>query len=327
MPLVSVVIPSYNRPESAANAVQNVMQQTYSPIEIIVVDDHSPEPIIEEISLATEDNGKSVRIIRHNENRGANAARNTGVEEADGKFIAFLDDDDRWHESKISKQVEVMENDPNIGLVYTGRVRADMDGKIFSSDIPKISEDPTKELLLMNRIGSFSLVLVRKSALDEVGKLDEELPCWQDTDLFIRISQNYGIDCIEELLTVRFIGAEGQITRDFSRKEEGLKRFIEKHSDLAGTYSSRFRKRMISRRYFNVGWCAVRDDIHRRGIPYFLRSIRADPTFPRAYAGLVAAIGGPPAESLLKLVNDFRSNKPNPKPERVAIQDGKVNIE
>jgi len=120
-PLVSVIIPTYGRDEKLVEAVRSVIEQTYDNIELFVVDDASPEPVEEHLSSVPLESLTAVRVIRHDENRGANTARNSGIDAANGKYVAFLDDDDRWVETKLSRQVDTFETaGSEIGVVYTG---------------------------------------------------------------------------------------------------------------------------------------------------------------------------------------------------------------
>lgn len=110
-PLVSVIIPTYNRPTYLRRCLESVLNQTYKNIEIFVVDDNNPET---EARIETEKimneyvNGKNVTYLKHNFNKNGSAARNTGWKHSSGKYITFLDDDDEIDESKIQKQVECL---------------------------------------------------------------------------------------------------------------------------------------------------------------------------------------------------------------------------
>jgi glycosyltransferase involved in cell wall biosynthesis len=113
-PLVSVVVPTYYRNDWLRGAIESALEQTYEPIGIIVVDDSGErhaEPVAREYD---------VTYIAHEENRGGNPARNTGIEAARGEYIQLLDDDDRLDPTKTEKQVAVLESDPSVGVVYCG---------------------------------------------------------------------------------------------------------------------------------------------------------------------------------------------------------------
>ena len=96
-PLVSVVLPTYDRPALVRKAVASVGAQTYPNVELLVVDDCSPTPVEQALEGLSLGPSIAVRVLRHEENRGGNAARNTGIRVAAGEYVAFLDDDDRWH--------------------------------------------------------------------------------------------------------------------------------------------------------------------------------------------------------------------------------------
>lgn len=113
-PLVSIVIPTYYRNDRLREALESAFDQTYEPIEIVVVDDSGErhaEPVAQEYDAV---------YIAHERNRGGNPARNTGIEAAKGKYIQLLDDDDRLQPTKIEKQVALIESNPSVGVVYSG---------------------------------------------------------------------------------------------------------------------------------------------------------------------------------------------------------------
>ena len=121
-PLVSVVIPVYNVEKYIEQALESVIQQSYSKLEIIVVDDQSPDQSIDLVK--TKFNDPRIRIIRQ-KNRGLAGARNTGICNANGSFIAFLDSDDFWQHDKIEKHVSVMLASPNYGISFCSSLFVD----------------------------------------------------------------------------------------------------------------------------------------------------------------------------------------------------------
>lgn len=199
--LVSVVIPTYNRaPDIIIEAINSVKCQSYKEIEIIVVDDNGEKN--PELSKNIESNItdiEGVRYIKHNSNQGACAARNTGIINSNGEFVAFLDDDDIWKPEKTEKQIRLFE-DSGVGLVYCGIE------VIYTDEKKKVERKATKkkkvveELLKHNYIGSTSCGIARKSALIECGLFDVNLKSGQDQDMWIRLAQKYKVDCVEECL-------------------------------------------------------------------------------------------------------------------------------
>ena len=115
--LVSIIIPTYKRNEKLKKAIESILKQTYQNIEIIVVDDNNPNTEYRkknEILMQSYIKNSKVKYIKHEKNKNGAAARNTGINAANGKYIGFLDDDDEFLPTKIEKQVDVLEKKENI---------------------------------------------------------------------------------------------------------------------------------------------------------------------------------------------------------------------
>lgn len=209
--LVSVVIPTYNRGEILEGAINTVQSQTYKPIEIIVVDDGSTDRTPE----IAEQYGDQIRYIRFDENRGANAARNAGIEAATGEYVAFLDTDDRWKSNKITRQItRFQETNLNCGLVHTGIERRDLTGNVIDRRIPPEVINLERQLLFGNFVGTYSCILLKASVFDVVGTPNEELPSWQDWEFYLRIADEFEFALIPEPLTIKRAGRRDQISRN-----------------------------------------------------------------------------------------------------------------
>lgn len=117
--LVSVVIPTHNRADLLPRAINSVLKQTYTNIEVIIVSDGSTDNTRDVVDSFIK-NDDRVKFIEYTPSKGGNVARNKGIEASTGEYIAFLDDDDEWLLEKLKKQVEIIESDKEIGLVYTG---------------------------------------------------------------------------------------------------------------------------------------------------------------------------------------------------------------
>ncbi|MER2152809.1 MAG: ATP-grasp fold amidoligase family protein [Solibacillus sp.] len=198
-PLVSIIVPTFNRAQLVKEAISSVLNQTYRNFEIIVIDDNSTDNTAELISKI---NDGRIYYFRLNKNQGAPAARNLGLKKASGQLIAFLDSDDQWVSKKLEKQIALFEREQQIGLVYTGI-------KFINSQferilVPKVRGDISKSILKKNYVGPTSSVVIKKALIDEVGGFDVTLPSCQDWDLFIRIGQVCEIDYIAEPLVLYF---------------------------------------------------------------------------------------------------------------------------
>jgi glycosyltransferase involved in cell wall biosynthesis len=214
-PLVSVVIPTFNRAWSLAEAVDSVLSQELRGFELIVVDDGSTDDTLQLL----ERYGDAIRVLRR-EHRGVSAARNAGVAAGRGELIAFLDSDDLWLPGKLQRQVDFFASHPEALICQTeelwvkngrrvnpGKRHRKPDGMIF---------EPSLDLCLV----SPSAVMARRELFDRVGLFDESLPACEDYDLWLRVSCRFPVHRIETALIVKRGGHADQLSRAW-----GLDRF------------------------------------------------------------------------------------------------------
>jgi len=189
-PLVSVVIPTYNRASLLERALRSVFNQTYNNLEIIVVDDASSDETSDVVKTIHDER---VRYLRHDTNRGGSAARNTGIRAACGEYIAFLDDDDEWESVKTEEQLRILEGQNYDAVLCT----SDEHGARLSKFEGKKIID--QEDLRRGRFtaGGTGVLMAKIDVMKET-MFDENLPRYQDWDVFIRIGQKYQIGYINE---------------------------------------------------------------------------------------------------------------------------------
>lgn len=184
--LVSVVIPAYNSAEYIAEALDSVMAQTFADYEIIVVNDGSPDTAELEKALAPH-----VHVIRYikQENKGPSAARNTAIRAARGKYVAFLDSDDRWLPTHLEMQVRLLEQEPSLGLVYAdGIVTAGGAPVRTCFQINRQNRPVTFEMVVQEDCTVVtSATVARRTALLQAGLFDERFRHCEDFDLWVRI--------------------------------------------------------------------------------------------------------------------------------------------
>jgi glycosyltransferase involved in cell wall biosynthesis len=187
--LVSIIIPAYNRAQYINQTVDSVLHQTYQNFELIVVDDSSKDGTFEKLKHY----GDRITLLVHegHQNKGQAASINLGLSKAKGDYIAILDSDDFWELNKLEVQVEFLDANPDIGLVYCNGYGVDADGNryynIYDED-PCEQNDPNRVLL-----DCYILLpqnsLVRKEVYDQVGIFNEEYRSAQDHDMLIRIAE------------------------------------------------------------------------------------------------------------------------------------------
>jgi glycosyltransferase involved in cell wall biosynthesis len=199
-PLVSIVIPTYNYGRFIGETIDSALAQSYSPMEVIVVDDGSTDDTRERLAGY----GDRVRYI-YQQNRGLSAARNTGIEAAHGEFIALLDSDDLWLPDKLEKQVAVCVQDPHTGLVGTERFAIDETGQRLDYDAGRCSRDGFCELTMRDLLEfpafSPSSVLARKDAFLAVGGFNEHLQGAEDMHMWVRVAANFRVLRLNATLT------------------------------------------------------------------------------------------------------------------------------
>jgi glycosyltransferase involved in cell wall biosynthesis len=290
-PLVSVVIPTYDRPELLSRAIESVVDQIYRPIELVVVDDHSPTPANETLDRIGTESISSTKYLQHKKNRGGSAARATGIEAATGEYIAFLDDDDEWGPSKIAKQIDRIESASRESvLVYTGIRQVSADGSTNAVKTPTFEGDVVERLLRGNFIGSYSAVMIDSDAIDTVGLPDERFPSWQDWEWYLRFAQEGSFLSVPEPLVVRYSEHE-QVSSDFETKRHvSYPRLLETGRPIA-------RERGLEREFeawvaFELAWAAMRNEQFGDARWFLLRSLRLNPWLKLPWLYLLLTLGG-----------------------------------
>ncbi|OHA69199.1 MAG: hypothetical protein A3B24_00235 [Candidatus Wildermuthbacteria bacterium RIFCSPLOWO2_01_FULL_48_16] len=187
-PLVSIILPTFNREKTLAKAIESALSQTYRDFELLVVDDASQDKTQ---SILLEYARKDVRIvgIRNEKNSGLVRSLNKGVQCAKGAYIARLDDDDFWLDPrKLEKQVAFFEKHPKCVLTGGGQVRVDEKGKeITRLMFPETDEEIRSRMLFTNPF-SHTSVLFRKDAWEKAGRYDETLIFSEDWDLWMKLA-------------------------------------------------------------------------------------------------------------------------------------------
>lgn len=196
--MVSVIIPSYNREKTIERAVMSVLNQTYKDLELIVVDDCSKDNTVEVLKSIKDDRFK---IIELEKNSGACVARNVGVENAQGDYIAFQDSDDEWLLDKLEKQMAIFEKE-KVDLVFCAFNRFGL-GKNLTC--PKLSEGIVERKTLLEDSRISTQTLVGKKECFENVKFDPEMPRLQDYDITIRLSKKYSIYFVNEPLVNMYV--------------------------------------------------------------------------------------------------------------------------
>jgi glycosyltransferase involved in cell wall biosynthesis len=227
---ISVVIPVYNRKQPLLKAIDSVLQQTFPPAEIVVVDDCSPfyikDYLFEKGYLKTN----PIKVVRNEVNLGPAGSRNTGIAHAKGGLIAFLDSDDYWDKHKLEKQMLLLNSNPELDLVY-----CDMWVAIGERVMPsgaKLYRDNLWDRLVQGwwtPLGS-STLLMKKTALQKLNGFDPNLWHGEDLDFWMRLAQmNMKVDFCPECLSYYYFDANERLTKHkdkFKRANAFLSKWV-----------------------------------------------------------------------------------------------------
>ncbi len=213
-PSVSVVVPAFKQADFIEACLDSVAEQTYSgEVEVIVVDDASPDDVGERARA----HRLRPKVIRQ-ENTGVAGARNHGIREASGTYLAFLDADDRWHPDKLRRQVDALEALQRPGLCFTRYERVRTDGAPVPEPLhPAVDLDArARKLVYGNFIGN-STVLVHRDCLERVGGYPEDEVLkrgGQDYALWLRVASLFPIVYIPRVLTYYTVHAVNRVGTD-----------------------------------------------------------------------------------------------------------------
>ena len=237
---ISAIVTTYKRePNVIKEAIYSIHNQTHAVDEIIIVDDNRFESEYpEQIQSMIDSLPFKVKYIKQTENNGnmgACAARNLGIQNSFGDFVAFLDDDDAWLPTKIEKQIERFTSD-TIGLVFCcGSINQETEEgtRVFDYFTSKyFKEEVTHhDMLVYDYVGSTSNPLIRRECFEKCGAFDVDMPARQDYEMWLRVSQYYKIVGIEEKLFLHNLHLGEQISTNSTKSLRGYYLLYKKHED------------------------------------------------------------------------------------------------
>jgi len=228
--LVSIIIPAYNAEPFLEHAINSVLAQSHTHLEVIVVNDGSTD---DTASVVTRFPDPRVCLISK-ANGGMSSARNAGVSKASGEFLAFLDADDYWMPDKLEKQVALLESSTEIGFCSTV-TRVETPDGLFVNEwaCPNIQTSTLHSIFLDSSAiaGSASSILTRTRLHRAAGQFDETLTGLEDTDMWMRYAAQAEYRCIPEVLTV-ILKREGSVSRNFHNMRSSALRVFKKNRRL-----------------------------------------------------------------------------------------------
>ena len=269
-PIVSVIIPAYNRSSTIARSVESALSQTFQDLEVIVVDDGSSDTTRNIVQSIPDDR---LRLICHATNLGAAAARNTGMKASQAKYIAWLDSDDEWLPEKLQTQLDAFQHAaPDVKACYSAHERIEQ-GRM-RIHLPR--QNDRKKLFLGCDLGPGSTLLFERTVLNEVGYLDESLGRYEDWDWLLRYCSIY-----------RLVGLKRPLARVYYTPrrsahiiETSAHQFVSKYSIELRQYGWHYRRMVISRRWMEVASYYAQEHNVKMVILYVTRALSIYPFQP-----------------------------------------------
>lgn len=253
MPKVTVIIPTYNAIAYLPSTFDSVIKQTFSDFEVIIVDDGSSDATVEWVSQLVD---PRVRLISQ-ANQGVAVARNQGIANAQGEYVAFLDADDLWEPTKLEQQVKCLDENPQVSLVNTSIVNIDEQGKPLSTiNARNLSGNVLKHIVEENLILCGSAPMVRRSCLQAVQGFDQKLMSAEDWDLWIRLAARYDFAVITEPL-VLYRQHLNSKSNNIERHLKHRLKVIDKTFETVASDLQPLKNCAIGRAYLSVAWKLV----------------------------------------------------------------------
>jgi glycosyltransferase involved in cell wall biosynthesis len=303
-PLVSVVMPLFNAAATVAASLESVLAQTYHRLEILVVDDGSTD---EGVAICRRYGDPRVRIVQQS-NRGLAGARNTGIRQANGAVVAFIDSDDLWQPTKIERHVGHLQARPAVGVSYSSSAFIDADGRPLGIYQTPALVGITPELILCrNPISNGSCVVIRREVLDRIAfeanlygspeqywfddsfRQSEDIECW----LRISLTTPWQIEGIAEALTLYRVNSGG-LSANIEKQYASWQRVIDKTTTYApdliqrhGARARGYQLRYLARRAIRERQPALGRRLLRQACQAYPRLWREEPL--RTGITLVAA--------------------------------------
>jgi glycosyltransferase involved in cell wall biosynthesis len=309
MPTVSVIIPTYNRAFMLKEAIQSVLDQTYSDYEVIVVDDGSTDNTREVVNALSD---KRVRYV-FQENRERSAARNHALSLARGRYIAFLDSDDLFLPTKLEKQVAALEKEQKFGMVYSSAICTDKQGKRIAPFMYKA----TASGWIYRKVAFYvpitilpTLVMIRTEVLSQVGGFDEKMTRFEDIDMWRRVARRYPILAMQEPLSIFRTHSDNELANQNPDKIlRALAYYVNKAFNEDKDESRIFLRRAAARLYLRYGLAIfLSPEWHDSARTFIVHSIKYWPLQIGAYFLLIATyLNFPPFSIAIPLLARLRA--------------------
>ena len=273
-PLVSVIIPTYSRPENIVRAINSVLDQTYRNIEIIVIDDNgigTPYQIETENKLSNYITQRKIFYYKHDVNKNGSAARNTGIKFSKGELITFLDDDDEYKPLKIEKQVDALVNNQEYAAVYCG-FQIIKKGKVLKSVQPSKQGNLQFDLLTCKwGFGTGSNPMFKRSVFDKIGLFDDSFIRHQDLEFMVRFFREDFIYVVPDLLINRYLDSRINVV-DYTKLLDIKEKYLSTFSKDIRKYDESQQSIIYRNQYADVACHAMMSKKYRGALALYKKA-------------------------------------------------------
>lgn len=302
MPRISVILPTYNRSILLQQAIESILEQSYTDYEIIVIDDGSTDDTVSVLNQLVED----IKVIKQPQlGFGGSFARNAGIELADGDLIAFLDSDDEWLPGKLEKQIAFMDAQPGLSWSYTDAEVYDADTgefKYFRGKKQTLCNGEILERLFLSNFIQTSTVVVKRSVFEDVGPF-WPTPKGTDWDMWLRISERYAIGLLPDVLC-RYHTHKKTVTQNLSGQEaySASLKLVDRALKRDSGRLAPLRNRAVARIAMESGMQLASSGHLGQARQMFARAARHTPTNVRLHFYWLATFLGERAFDIAKLI-------------------------
>lgn len=260
MPLVSIIMPAYNRKNVIEEAINSCLKQTYNNIEVIICDDHSTDGTEEYVRNRIQEDHR-IRYCKNPEGKkGANAARNTAIRMAKGKYLVFLDSDDYLIDDSIEVRLNTFRKNPEVAMVY-GNIYCELGRRKVRwiyRDLHRENENQKKFLMKNLALCPQISIMFRKEILDVIGMLNEEQKAWTDDGFVVAVGMNYPILHCHKFVSVAR-KSEESMTGNKWNMYIGCKMMVRKYKKDIIEYAS-FQRYLLWRVRLFSAWCYAKEN-------------------------------------------------------------------
>lgn len=286
MPRISVIVPIYNVEQYVAETIRSVLAQTYGDFELLLIDDGSPD---RSVAVCAQFSDPRIRLIRQ-ANRGLAGARNTGIRQATGEYLAFLDSDDLWVPEKLARHVAHLDRRPEVGVSYARSAFIDAQGQPLNAyQMPKLTGITTPHLLCRNPVGNGSAPVIRRQVFEEIrfrANQDTQEDCYfderfrqsEDIECWIRISiqTRWHFEGLPEALTLYRLNDSG-LSANLFEQLDSWEKVIEKTRSYAPALIARHGNRARAYQLRYLARRAVRLQDPQMAVALTHRALATDP--------------------------------------------------